>query len=59
MATIQMALCIIAHQSPVNSNEQEAVYELSRELYDAEEATLNFSEFTGDGLFIDLDKYRP
>lgn len=47
------------HRPAINSVEQKDIYQLSRDLYDAEEATLKFAEFTGDGLHIDLDKYRP
>lgn len=37
----------------------ERLYQLSRDLYEAEEAILEFSEYNKDILLISLEKYMP
>lgn len=59
VATVQAALYLIAESYPHDSTEQEAVYQLSHDLRKADEATVKYAEYLGDGLLIDLDKYMP
>lgn len=48
---------LIAEDQPINGDEQEYLFQLSRDLFDAAEATVNYAQFSKDSLLIDLDKY--
>lgn len=58
IATIQIALYVIAHQYPLNQR-QRTIFALNRDLYDVEELTIKYEEYDGNGLLIGHDKYCP
>lgn len=59
IATVQMALYVMAEDHPANSDAQERLFALSTQLLELDEATAKPAEYTGDGLFIDLAQYQP
>lgn len=58
IATIQMALLLMAEDQTPSSAAQERLFALSNQLVDLDEATAKHAEYNGDGLFIDFTQYQ-